>query len=329
MANFPPKSNAIKRRVKQFSITAANHREQVELSRGYDLHSLMIHIYGTIQLTTGATSVNALAPAQLLSRVDIQADGNKNFHQTNGLLAMHTNFERKLSRIDTAPSSAAIATHSVDAYFYLDRVNADGPRPKDSALHTQRPFMSLLQANMQFGGLLDLWTGGSPVLGTVALTCDVYQIEEQEFSEADAGEPRFVRRCSFQDVTVDANNSAQRVQLPVGSLMRGVKLVALDDTGEPTNTMVNSVILRNKANVRLEIPWNALRADNVRDYGLPNGVLPDGVAFVDAAPGGELTKLFNLEDASEADITLDVTKPAGGDGTIFAEIVEYVPTGGA
>ena len=82
-------------------------------------------------------------------------------------------------------------------------------------------------------------------------------------------------------------------------------------------------IQRNQ-DVRDNSPWGLLRQRNNNDYGIPIADAKTGVAYVDLCRGGRLRNLYDLRNATQADMILDVTKPAGGDGKVYAAIVEYI-----
>jgi hypothetical protein len=305
-----PKSNPLRRLVAT-KTWVRNGRDVVDLPRGYDLSSLYVEVTGTIQLTTAATTAALLAPAQLMNKFTLRANGNQSLTEILGIVAAVSNFERQLQRT-LIPPGVGIATHTVYAGFRLDRINADGPRPKDSALHTSGRYMNLLQLQMDYGTEAACWSVfGAGVLGVVALTVNVYTDEIQEFT-ADAVEGRFIKRETYQDVSPPGANAAFLVPLPIGSMLRGVKVLALDSTtNEPTSAKLNNLRIRSGANVRLDMSLAALRAQNEVDYGIQGAQLSGipGLAFGDLLVNGRLNTLFDLRSASECFAELNV--PAG------------------
>jgi hypothetical protein len=321
----PIKSNILRREVAQRNFQE-NAIENIELVRGYDIMSVGVRVSGTVTLGSGANGVQDLAPAQLIDSLEMFSDGSKNLEETTGRLAGGALFERGFKRRLTAPGTGA-SQHQIEGVFRLDRANFDGPRPKDSALHTTQPFMSLLQMRVRTGQVADMFDGGS--VSDFDLDMSVFQDEIQEFTDQDAMEPKMIRRVSLQSLPVTADNSRFEVKLPVGSYLRGVKLIALDDTGNLSNDVINSVQLKSGVNVRQSLPFDQLRAENAQDYGIDETEALPGIVYADLCPDGKLNKLFDLTAASEASAVLDVSKPAGGNGQILANIVEYIPQAGA
>jgi len=318
-------ANTSLRRVASVAL-AEGGQDTIDIPRTADIEAVFVRVFGTIATATGAaTSVKNFAPSQLIKRLEFFADGAKTIEEADGRAAVFAAFERGPG-IFTAPGTA-VATHNVDAVFRLDRANFDGPRPKDSALHTSPAFISLLQLRMTYSAaiLTDLWVPGAATLGAVNLTADVFVAENQEFRTSDNVEERFLRRVSLQELTIDATNSSFAVKLPVGSQLRGVKLVAMDDTGNGSNSVINAVKIRSGLNVRMDMTFDALRAENRYNYRIPAAEHVAGLAYADLTPDGRLNRLFDLSGASEAELVLDVTKPAGGNGSVIAQIVEYIP----
>lgn len=296
----------------------------IELDKGYDISSVIARVNGTITVgVAAALQVHDFGMANIISRAEIFADGRRTFEETNGKLAMFANFERGAQRFVTDPA-VGVATHNVDALFFFDRSTMDGPRPKDSALHTSLPYMSLLQARFEFGALADVLEPDGTTTLASDLTLTVFQDEIEEREVADAAEAKLVRVVSFQEIDVTANNSNLRVKLPVGNWLRGVKLIAVNDTSDGDDTVINSVKIQRNQDVRDSSPWTVLRHRNSLDYGIPIADRKTGVGYIDLCRDGRLRNLYDLRNATQADLVLDVTKPAGGDGKIYAGVVEYI-----
>jgi len=315
------KSHKIRRKIATLQFVE-NTTETVDIPLGYDLNNISLHLSGSYIIGTAVvTSVKTLAPSQLIKRISLYADGNQKFESTTGRLAAFAAFERGLARKITA-MGVTVATHPIECTFFLDRENADGPRPKDSSLHTQRPYMSLLQLDIEFGALADCVVIGSAVL-TGAITVDVILNETVELDKADAFEGRWVRRGTLQEVDVTATNSEQSITLPVGGFLRGCKIISLDENNDGVDTVINNVTIRSGVDTRVNLPWNSLQNENLNDFNLQAGDLPDGVAYADCTDKGKLTTLFDLQNKSQAELVLDVTKPAGGNAKLYVQTINY------
>lgn len=317
------KSHSLRRSV-DVKAFVENGAETFNLDPQYDIESVLVVISGDITLTTAATAVRGLAPSQLITRMELYSDGSKTHEETNGALAAFANFERGMRRNVTQPA-VGIATHPVRCSFRLDRSTYDGMRPRDSALHTSKRYMSLLQLRLSYGALADMFDIGPGVISGHTLQVQVFQIENQELERADSLEARMLRTCSLQEIVVDSSNSNLQMTLPVGNLMRGVKLITLDENMELSDDIVTNVKFKRGTDVRIDFPFVDLRGENADDYRIPEATRLEGVCYVDLIPDGRLNRLYPLNNASSAHLVMDVTKPAGGNGTIYAQIIEYIP----
>lgn len=291
-----------------------------DIQRGYDLRTLYFEVEGTVTLSVAATALKGFAPAQLIDKISFYADGAKTFQDVTGYTLLFADFERAMSRDYTLPGITA-ATHNVRAVFRMDMVNAGGPRPKDSAIHTQQPFMSLLQARVEFGDPANMFDGGT--VSTSDLTIKVYSDETQELTQKGMYETRLLKRLSLQTYKVDSNNTNATIKISVGQAFRGVKLIALDENNEPSNVLINNVKIQSGVDVRLNLTWDQLRSANETNYRIALGDMPDGVAFADLSPTGSVLSLYDLTNKSECDLVLNVTKPAGGSGTVYAQPIHF------
>jgi len=294
-----------------------------DLPLGYDLDSVMLELSGTITVGTAPTSYHAHAVPRLIQRLDLFSNGKNKYGETTGLMALLGNFERGCTRAlnDITTGTGAKTVRSV---FRLDRVTADGVRPKDSSLHAFKPYMSKLQLRVQFGAMVDMVNvAGSFAVSSNDLTVTCYTEETMEFNQADQFEQRLVKQESLIEETIDATKSAYRVKLATGELMtRGVKIYALDDSGVLTNAIINNVQIKSGVDVRMNISGDRLRDANADNYGLQS-TQEDGFYFADLCPSGKLNELYDTRGKSELDLVLDVTKPAGGDGTLVIVPVQY------
>jgi len=317
---FVPKSNIVRRLIASFPFVA-NSPYTVDLPRDYDLEGLYIELTGTVTLSAAATTVHAQAPAPMIRRFEVFADGSKNFVQTTGLLAAVAGFERKLTRDLTAPGTSA-AAHTVYAGYRIDFSTMDSKRPKSSALHTKGEYMSLLQLRTTMGQLSDAYADFGTGAGTTNLTVNVYVREIQEFDPAGSYEARFVKRTSLQQEVFSAANNAAQVIIPVGAYVRGVKFAVLNASGVLSSTLLNRIKLRSGVNVRLDASYAALRAMNKDEFGLQTTQLDNlsGILFADLCPGGMLNQLWDLTRTPQAFLELDVNANA----TIHMEVIEYV-----
>ena len=294
-----------------------------DLGRGADIESVMIRITGTANVTTAGTAVRAMAPTQLLKRIELIADGKNTICSAPGWF-LTKGQKRAQTGYMLPPTAATIAAYSVEMNAILDQALIDGIRPKDSNLRTAG--MSLLQLRLTTGALTDLFTG-TPAGSMTVFQCEIVTVEtiEQPDEKGNITRPLYLQKRSYQDIAISASNANQQVILPVGNALRGVTILATIN-GEPSNAVVNNVTLASGVDVRVNIPGPALQRLGAMDYepvGMMSNatawaaasMLPTGMYEVDLMRNGaqdvKVTDAWDLSRASEAKLVLDVTGGAG------------------
>lgn len=294
-----------------------------EMPLGYDLNSILVILSGTITVGTGGT-YHTHAVSRLIDRIDLFADGKNKFSETTGLMSALGNFERDLQK-NITEISAGTGAKSVLSTHILDRINADGPRPKDCALHAYPPYMTKMQLVVKTNAYSAMEvTAGTLVVSSHTLKVSVFVLETQEFDPAGQREGRLVKQESLDIQTVDSTTTNMRVKLPTGMLLtRGVKFYALNNTGVLDDTIINNVTIKSGVDVRMNLSRDALIAANAADYKIGVSQRPTGFYFADLCPEGNLNSLYDTRGLAELDLVFDVTKPAGGDGTIVCVTQQF------
>lgn len=306
----------------------ADSQISFDIPRNYDLNKLELRVFGNMVIGTQFTAVKANAPSQMIERIDIFADGNKTFRQSVGIFPAIANNTSRFAQNLVAPG-ITVATHPYSATYYLPMVNSDGPRPKDSALHTQFPYMSLLTMRVTTGTATDCFDATAGVMTSFTGTLELWVEETAELDPADRFEGRFLKQISYQEAIVTAANSALQFQLPIGAGFRQARIFTTDGPAAyrdtPVDTLVNSVKVLSGLDVRFDMSWTNLRAKNIEDYDLnPRTLLPTGIGIVDLCPDGHLNTMFDLRSASQAFIVMDVAAPVNANGgKIALEIEEF------
>jgi len=320
-ASFVPESGEIKRLIGSTAWVSGG-RWTLEVPRGLDIDRLMIEISGTITLSSAATTVSAAAPSQLIAAINWKADSAKMLEDTTGILAAVGNFERGLARDLIAPGTGA-AAHTVYAAYALDRVTPDGPRPKDSLLHTSQPYMGSQFLNVTFGTVAACYSNfGTGAVGSTDLTVNVYTVEVQEGTALGMTEFRWIRRHTLYDQSFSAANAAAIINGPTNTFMRGVKLLAMNTSNnEPADALLQNVKIRSGPNLRLDISAAALRVANKQEFGLQGTQLSaiPGLYFADMLSNHKLNTLWSLQGASECVLELRLA----ANTRIVAQFINY------
>lgn len=326
----------VKRKIfESISALSENGSVTVDLPRGYDAETYWIRMTGTANVTTGGTAVRALAPTQLIKRVELVADGKNTIASVPGWF-LAKNPRRAQTAFLQPPTAASAAAYSVEGNFVLDQAMIDGIRPKDSNLRTAG--LQLLQMRFTLGALTDMFTG-SPAGSMTAFKIEVGVVETVELPDQKTGEmtkPLYLLKRSYLDVSLPATNANQQIVLPVGNVLRSVDLLATVN-GEPSNAVLNNIQLSSNQDVRVNLPAAMLQRMNAVDFD-PVGILTNsgavavsssvmtGFYSVDLMRNGNMdvqaTNAWDLSGASEAKLTVDVNGGAGYQLTaIITEII--------
>lgn len=313
----------IKRLISKTVVTD-NGAITVDVPRGYDIESIYFRLYGSFVITTNFTAVRAENPLQLIKRIELIADGKNTIDSVPFVLQNRAAVKRRGQLGALTPSAGfVIATNAFAAAAVIDKAMIDGIRPKDSNLRTDG--MSLLQLRFTFGSVADCFTGAG--VGTLLNAfCDVYTSEMVEIPNGDEKRtsPLYLIKRAYQDVAFAASNAAFDIILPVGNVMRGVFLRSEGavTAGEPSDAVINNVILRSNTDVRLNLPYLDLREANKQDFDITT--LPTGICFADlmsfgAQAGVHAADGWDLTGASDARVTLDVTGAANTKVSVLTE----------
>lgn len=309
----------IKRRIAQVPVTE-NGVITIDLPRGYDYEALYFRLYGTVNVTTAGTAVRAEAPAQLIKRIEVVADGKNTIASVPFVMLNRANvFRRGQLGTLTPPTAATIAAYSVAASGALDLSNVDGIRSKDANLRTNG--MSLLQARFTFGAAVDLFTG-TPAGNIANMYVDVFSTEMIELPDANGQitQPLYLQKRAYQDIAFSASNANMAIALPVGNVLRGlwIRAEGSSTAGEPSDVVINNITLSSGVDVRLNLPYLDLREINKLDYDITT--LPTGIVVADLMTHGgyntQASEGWDLTQASEAKLILDVTGAANTKVTV-------------
>ena len=309
----------IKRKIAQVPVTE-NGIFTLDMPRGYDIEAIYFRLYGTLNITTAATSIRAESPTQLLKRVELIADGKNTIASVPFVMLNRGNLFRRGQLGGIQPQSGtAIASYTVEATAALDQGLVDGIRSKDSNLRTKG--MALLQMRFTFGAAADTMVGGAGNLTNVFV--DVYTTEMIELpdKEGKITNPLYLIKRAYQDIAFTTSNANMQIALPVGNIMRGVviRTEGLTTAGEPSNGILNNAVLGSGVDVRLNLPGPCIRSMNSMDYDVTT--IPTGIYVLDLMTEGgyncQASEGWDLTTASEAKLTLDVVGGANTKVTVM------------
>ena len=301
----------------------------VDLPRGYDYESVHMRINGTVTVTTGATSVRAEAPVQLVPRVELVADGRNTLFSAPFWFATLAKYDRASmlengARVITPPTAASAAVYAVEANGVIDLMTPDGERPKDSNFRSDG--LQLFQLRFTFGNAIDMFVPGAGAATLTNVNIEISTVELVELPDAGGNRttPVALKKVSFQEIAVPTTNANQEIRLPAGNMIKSVVLRTEGGVtaGEPGATVLNRVQLFSGVDVRLNNLANAVRGQNNNDY----GQLTAGYYVMDLARNGsataKLSELWDVTRQAEPKISMDIT--GGANVKAQAVVTEYL-----
>jgi hypothetical protein len=315
------------RKVASVPVTAGGFAT-LDLPRDYDYESIFLRVNGGIQVTTGATSVRAEAPCQVVARAEVIADGKNNIFSAPFWFAALGNYGRNgieyNARSLTPPSGFAIATYQVEALGTIDLMTCDSVRPKDSNFRSSG--LSLFQLRMTFGQALDSFVPGAGVAVFSSMYVDVFvqQLVEVPDAQGQMSMPVALKKVSYQEIGLTSSNANQEIRLPAGNLIRSVvvRTEGSVTAGEPSTGILNNAQLAAGVDVRFNLSGANIRMKNNQDYGL----VPSGLYVLDLTSKGaapiNLTDLWDVTGAAEPKLIADVTGAANN--KLQAVFTEYI-----
>lgn len=198
-----------------------------------------------------------------------------------------------------------------------------------------------LTLTIEWGTVSNLFTTGGALAGTITFTpksstspgvtvtqADYAGLNIRTAEQAAAvarAMPRSIGRYADNTQTAAANTEfAVDLGSPPPQNIRAIMLVAeLTSTGEPTNTLVNTVSVKedNTNFVHTSVPWSTLRARNARRFGV---TMPVGVAVMDFAEDGDadIAKIYQAVTRSNVKIVADTAAVAA---TLRAVVLGIAP----
>lgn len=305
----------------------------IDLPRGYDYESVQIRVVGSVQVTTNFTAVRAEAPSQVISRVELVADGRNTLFSAPYWFCTLGKYDRSNmletgARVLTPPSGFVIATYAIEANGVVDFMTPDGERPKDSNFRTSG--LQLFQLRLTFGNPADLFVGAGVAVFPAGLQVEISTVELVEIPNADGSvtTPVALKKVSFQELAVPTTNANQEIRLPAGNMIKSVFVRTEGNVtaGEPSATILNAVQVFSGVDVRVRMGAAGLRAMNNNDYGQMTAGYYVADLSRNGAPAAKLTELWDVTRQAEPKISLDIV--GGANVKAQAVVTEYLALAG-
>lgn len=197
----------------------------LEIPRMADIESLMLDFSGTLTYPAGATgALKSLGPQALIQRIELICDGKITVISAPGWTfgyASDRTFEGSgggATTQMTAPAANAAGTFS--SQLYVDLMQFDGYRPKDSSLRVRS--FSIVELKITFGNWTDCFVNPAsvPTVYAGTLTVDGNLCTE---ADPEATKPKFVVKRTSQTIDASSSNSSFQLNLPAGNSIRALK----------------------------------------------------------------------------------------------------------
>lgn len=275
---------------------------------------LVLRVYGKVDITTQATSINPYGPADLLRSVQLKVNGQAGPINADGRTLFFANIKDGVAPKNTVPSAVTVADdYTFDTYLFLD---FSMPRflGGDATLFMPK-LANLYTLDLSFGTISDLVTGGAAHFGTDPKV-EVYAYEVRGIA------PKPNRYHSHDLIKTDlAVSSAQSIKIPFGDLLNELHLFVKTAAGAYSDAVIDNVILRNgNDEIFCDLPSGALKAifDGKSPMISPSSS-PAGYYCLDLSPENIPDDLLDTRGMKELELVLNVA--AAGTITILKRAV--------
>jgi len=294
----------------------------MEIPRMADIESLVVDFSGTFTYPAGATgALKSLGPQALIQRVELICDGKITVISAPGWTfgyASDRTFEGSgggSTTQMTVPAANAAGTFS--AQLYVDLMQFDGFRPKDSNLRVRS--FSIVELKITFGNWTDCFVNAAsvPTVYAGTLTVDGNLCTE---ADPETAKPKFVVKRTSQTIDATSSNSSFQINLPAGNAIRALKFFT-HVNGVANDTILKNMAVTNGIDTRAQGSAVAFR-NRVRGF----KTVITGFNEIDFARqtrvGVLAANAWAVPSPSQPVLTLDFTGQAGA--KIEMVVVEYV-----
>lgn len=273
------------------------------MPRNYEYYRLWLRLSADITIVTGATTAYIEAFWKLLKRVEIIANGNTVIKSLDGaaLGRLAQFLHEKLPNYSAVPTGVA-ANQTFNASLPIDFAMPRSVKPVDTLLNA--PLFSSLDLNILWGSKSDLYSADGANATINSANIEVESLEETS-AEVFGG---MVHKVHTLEKEVTASTTKFEIPLTGVTRYRGF-LIYADDDGDPSDSIINSIQLKDGANIFRDTDWKNLQDANYSDHKL--SAVPTGWAFLDMCPDGMLTQALDSRGMNDLKLIFDVTKQAG------------------
>ena len=226
--------------------------QTIEIPRMADVETLILDFSGTLTYPAGATgALKSLSAQGLIQRVELICDGKITVLSAPGWVfgvASDRTFGGSGGGETTMTEPAANAAGVWSSQMYIDLMQFDGYRPKDSNLRVRN--FSIVELKITFGTWSDVFVNpaSTPTVfaGTLAVDANLCTEADPETSK-----PKFMVKRTSQIIDATNSNSNYQINLPAGNAIRSIKFLT-HINGVATNSIIDSMTVSNGIDTRVQ-----------------------------------------------------------------------------
>ena len=295
--------------------------QTIEIPRMADIETLQMDFSGSFTYPAAAAgALKSLSAQALIQRVELICDGKITVLSTPGWafgFASDRTFGSSGGGITSMTAPAASANGTWSSQFYIDLMQFDGVRPKDSNLRVRS--FSIVELKITFGTWSDVFVNpaSTPTVFTGTLAVDANLCTE---ADPETSKPKFMVKRTSQVIDATNSNSNYQINLPAGNALRSIKFYT-HVNGVASIAILDNMSVSNGLDTRAQ---GTARAFRNRLLGFKTNI--DGFNEIDFARqtrvGVLASNAWAVPSPSQPVLTLGFTGQAGA--RIEMVITEYV-----
>lgn len=313
-----------------------NNPDTIDVSRGTLIRELLLRL----QMTPTSTAANNAAaniqwggPWGVIRRLEVILNGSDTILNLTGpdLTRLHYFLFGEAAEVPDTLGDGATANPPLDVFLIVPFWMPRAAKPLDTALDTRR--LSSLEVRVTWGTFTDV------IFAATAWTAE--PVLTASFLRSSGGIPANTRFAEWRRFIITADitssNAAQRINLPVGQVYRGLLLnIHNSSTIGDANQggAINRLKVKSGPTVFADLTGEALREWSLQRYGIHRDSLPDVYSdgdnklltdwyYLDFVTDGRLAEAIDTARFSEFFVELDVTGFANGQVRILPQA--FVP----
>jgi len=280
---------------------AKNEVKSFDLPRNYAYSRLYMRLVLDISIVTAAATAYVQGAFKLIKRLEVVANGKDTIWSIDGTaLSELTHILSGVSNAASAVPTGTGANQAMNSFVYIPFAMLRAVKPIDTLLNAFK--YETLELRVTWGSETDMYSANA-----ANVTVNSGNLTLHSF-ESIGNQGGMINKMFSIEKEVSSSTSEFQMPLPSGNKYRGF-LVRAEVDGDPNNSIINSIELKNGTDVFRKVDWLSLRDINKTDYELES--VTTGYAFLDFTPDGYLTESLDSHGMSDLSFYFDVTKQTG------------------